>query len=66
MIDARIHVVYAPISESDLDAYRTICRHKQRTTEFMAGEVLHKWIESHVESPTEMVNAARESSTHGR
>jgi hypothetical protein len=40
----RKHIVFTPISDHDLSSLRIICRRRQRTTEFVSGEVLHAWI----------------------
>jgi hypothetical protein len=51
--DRRDQIIFTPISAPDLEAFREICRHKQRTTEFIAGEVLHAWIEEQIDSQAE-------------
>jgi hypothetical protein len=48
----RDHVIFAAISSSDLAAFRIICAHRQRTTEFLAGQIIHDWIQANPPSNT--------------
>jgi hypothetical protein len=45
MAERRPHVILTPVSDRDLAAFRRYCERKQRTTEHVAGELLHAWIE---------------------
>jgi len=62
MIDQRPYVVFAPISGDDLARFRRICRRRQRTTEFLAGEALRAWIDAEDAPPSSGSHEAGTSS----